>query len=55
MSDQTMIESYSDAALQAAMEQLRKADYLGTWGKTRLEKLMAEARRRKLKRRDSAQ
>jgi len=55
MSDQNMIEGYSDEALQGAMEHLRRAGYLGTWGKTRLEKLMAEERRRKLKRRGTAQ
>lgn len=55
MSTEESLTTYSDDALQGAMEQLRKADYLGLWGKTRLEKLMAEARRRKLKRRDAAQ
>ena len=49
------IESYSDDALQGAMEQLRKADYLGKWGKDKLADLEAEACRRKHKRRDSAQ
>jgi hypothetical protein len=54
MSAETMIESYSDEALQGAMESLRRADYLGKWGKDRLADLEAEARRRKFKRRDSA-
>lgn len=49
------IESYSEDALKGAIEQLRKADYLGKWGKDRLADLEAEARRRKHKRRDSAQ
>lgn len=55
MSSQSMIESYSDEALQGAIQSLRKAEYLGQWGKDRLADLEAEARRRKHKRRESAQ
>ena len=55
MSTEESLTTYSDDALQGAMEQLRKADYLGLWGKDRLADLEAEARRRRLKRRDSAQ
>lgn len=55
MSSQSMIESYSDEALQGAIQSLRKADYLGKWGQDRLADLEAEARRRKHKRRDSSQ
>ena len=49
MTDSQIIESYSDAALQGAMEHLRKADYLGKWGRDRLHVLEAEARRRNIK------
>jgi hypothetical protein len=47
MSAETMTKSYSDEALQGAIQQLRNADYLGKWGKDRLAVLEAEARRRK--------
>lgn len=49
------IQSYSDESLQGAIQSLRKADYLGKWGQDRPADLEAEARRRKHKRRDSAQ
>ena len=42
------IETYSDEALIGEIKQLRVADYLGLWGKKRLEILIAEARKRKL-------
>jgi len=49
MSAESIIGSYSDEALQGAIEQLRKADYLGKWGKDRLKILEDEARiRRKI-------
>lgn len=49
MSEAQIITDYSDEVLLGAIAEIRKADYLGLWGKQRLEKLMAEARRRKLK------
>ena len=48
MSEAQIITAYSDQVLIGAIAQLRNADYLGLWGKLRLEKLIAEARRRKL-------